>query len=613
VSEFFGESHENELLERIKNVYQDAPDSFAESFAETLTRLIDQHRPRPDIPREYRATQNQPSEQHDAPLWDHRDVVLISYADQIRDDCSDEPESPLAAQHRFLLDYGWDERLRCIHLLPFFPSTSDDGFSVADYLNVDPEFGDWEDIRRIGSDFDLMFDLVLNHSSRHHPWFQKFLAGDPDYADFYATANPEDDLSAVVRPRALPLLTPFESAAGTIYVWTTFSADQVDLNYANPKVMLAMIESLIEYARRGGRIIRLDAIAFLWKQPGTSCLHLPQTHAAVQLMRTVLDRAVPGTLILTETNVPHRENISYFGAGDDEAHMVYQFSLPPLLLDAIHSGDTSVLANWMGELKLPSDRTTYFNFTASHDGIGVRPAEGLLPPERIDTLARIVSEHGGRIGMRANGDGTESPYELNITYLDAVADRRVVALQEHAARFLATQALMLAMRGIPAIYFHSLIGSPSDLAAVEASGIPRRINRHKYTRSELDAVLADADSLQRRVMDGYRRLLDLRRQQLAFAPQAAQEMLDLPGDGWIGWVRRCHCQDSDGPALIVLANLTDQTRKLDDAWLPAADSRERHDVLADERLAASEPIAMAPFQVRWIPLDSPVCSTTQRA
>ncbi len=276
-------------------------------------------------------------------LWDQRDVVLITYADQVRGT----DESPLRAQQRFLLDQSLDQVIRCVHLLPFCPYTSDDGFSVVDYLAVDPASGTWDDIASLRGSFDLMFDLVLNHASQQHEWFQGYLRGDEEYADFFIDQDPTADLSQVVRPRSLPLLTEFESSSGTKHIWTTFSADQVDLNYANPRVMLAMLETLVEYARRGARIIRLDAIAFLWKEVGTSCLHLPQTHAAVKLMRRVLDRVAPGTLVLTETNVPHRENISYLGDGHDEAHMVYQFSLPPLLLDAIHSQDTSVMRAWL--------------------------------------------------------------------------------------------------------------------------------------------------------------------------------------------------------------------------------------------------------------------------
>lgn len=525
-------------------------------------------------------------------LWTERDVVLITYADQVRCDGI----SPLQAQTEFLIDHHLDQLIRCVHLLPFCPSSSDDGFSVVDYLKVDPESGTWDDIAAMGESFDLMFDLVLNHASQKHHWFEQFLSGDPEYADFFIDQDPTADLSAVVRPRSLPLLTKFDSRDGIKHVWTTFSDDQVDLNYANPKVMLAMIQTLIEYARRGARIIRLDAIAFLWKEVGTSCVHRPQTHAAVQLMRKVLDLTVPGTLVLTETNVPHQENISYFGDGHNEAHMVYQFSLPPLLLDAIHSGDTTILRDWLKSLKPPSDQTTFFNFTASHDGIGVRPLEGIVPESRVANLVEVVRKHGGRVSMRAGRDGSESPYELNITYLDAVADAKQVSPADHARRFLATQAIMMSMQGVPAVYFHSLVGSPNDHQSVLESGQNRRINRRKYQRDPLDRLLDDPHSLQRRVFDGYRRLLEIRIAQATFHPSAKQRVLDLPGTGLLGFVRIA----SSGEELAVLANLSETPHVLEHTTIPA---NLNYDELAEERIWSGEGIAMRPFQVRWLTSD----------
>lgn len=524
-----------------------------------------------------------------ADLWSERDVVLITYADQVRQ----EGVSPLQSQRQFLLDHSLQEVISCVHLLPFCPYTSDDGFSVVDYLQVDPASGTWEDISELGESFDLMFDLVLNHASQKHQWFQGYLRGDPAYQDFFIDQDPSVDLSQVVRPRSLPLLTEFASASGPKHIWTTFSDDQVDLNYANPRVMMAMLEILVEYARRGARIIRLDAIAFLWKEMGTSCMHLPQTHAAVKLMRRVLDRVAPGTLVLTETNVPHAENVSYFGDGHDEAHMVYQFSLPPLLLDAIHSRDTSVMRDWLATLKPPSPEATFFNFTASHDGIGVRPLEGLVSQERLDRLVEAVLARGGRVSTRRKADGSDSPYELNITYPSAVADLESVSAAEQSRRFLATQAIMLAMQGMPAVYFHSLVGSPNDQAAVESSGQNRRINRHKYDRAELDLALSVPGGLQRRIFAGYRRLLETRRRQPAFHPAAQQRVLDLPGDGLLGLLRIA----SSGESLAMIANLTNQPRMVARS---SVDRELGYDELSEQRIYSGEDIPLRPFQVRWL-------------
>ena len=525
----------------------------------------------------------------DHQLWSERDVVLITYADQVRDSGL----TPLQAQRQFLLDHGLEQLIRCVHLLPFCPFTSDDGFSVTDYLAVDPDAGTWQDIAELGRDFDLMFDLVLNHASQKHAWFQAYLRGDADYEDFFIDQDPSVDLSKVVRPRSLPLLTPFESSSGTRNIWTTFSADQVDLNYANPRVMYLMLETLVEYARKGARIIRLDAIAFLWKEIGTDCIHLPETHTAVKLMRRVLDQVVPGTLVLTETNVPHRENVSYFGAGDDEAHMVYQFSLPPLLLDAIHNSDTTVLRDWLSTIQSPSELTTFFNFTASHDGIGVRPLEGIVTQQRVEKLAEIVRSHGGRVSTRRQSDGTDSPYELNITYLEAVADATKVEPQDHSRCFLATQAIMLALPGVPAVYFHSLVGSPNDLEAVLETGQNRRINRHKYDRQSLEAVIAQPYGLQRRVFEGYKRLLSVRIAQPAFHPQANMEVLPLDGDGLLGFVRTT----GSGERLAVVANLTHYPRVIRSGLV---DEALAYDELALERIWQGDGIPMRPFQVRWL-------------
>ncbi len=523
-------------------------------------------------------------------MWSEQDVVLITYADQIRDP----GRSPLQAQQRFLLDHAVNDVVNCVHLLPFCPYSSDDGFSVIDYLAVDPASGDWNDIADLGKSFDLMFDLVLNHCSQHSRMFQGYLAGESEFADFFIDQDPSADLSQVVRPRSLPLLTPFQTASGTKNIWTTFSADQVDLNYANPKVLAAMLEVLVDYAKRGARIIRLDAIAYLWKQVGTSCIHLPQTHAVVRLMRSVLDQAAPGTLVLTETNVPHDENISYFGSGADEAHMVYQFSLPPLMLDAVHSGETTVLRDWLATLAPPTEQTTFFNFTASHDGIGVRPLEGIVPPERVNRLAEIVRSHGGLVNTRRNPDGSDSPYELNITYLDAIADRSKglargtftsvschpsdhVVDARHACGLLSLAGWICPTTWTASHHPVKTVGSTATSTIVEnskrSSPCPIRFS---------GACLTDTENS-----------LSVRKSQPAFHPAAAQRVLDLPGDGLLGFVR----ETSAGQRLAVLANLTDDPREIDDFRV---ESDLRNDVLAVERIPTGQPIPMRPFQVRWL-------------
>ncbi len=450
-----------------------------------------------------------------------RDALLIAYGDHVR-----QPgQPPLVTLGTFARSHLRD-LISGIHILPFYPYTSDDGFSVVDYRAVDPALGGWDDVRALGADFQLMFDLVLNHASVASAWFQGFLRDEEPYRNYFVTASPDDDLSQVVRPRTLPLLTPFQTAGGQRYVWTTFSADQVDLNYANPDVLLEIIETLLFYVHQGAAFIRLDAIAYLWKTPGTSCIHLPQTHTVVQLMRDVLDATAPWVKLITETNVPHEENLSYFGDGTNEAQMVYQFALPPLLLHALHTGDARTLASWADGLRVPSDRVTFFNFTASHDGIGVRPASGLVPEADLQRVYDAVIARGGHISYKSNSDGSQSAYELNITYFDALAVPGE-PLERSVDRFLASQAVMLALVGVPGIYLPSLFGAGNWEAGVAQTGRARTINREKYDLGVLEAAIRNPAARSGQVFQRYQQLLRVRRTQPAFDPANPQRVLDM--------------------------------------------------------------------------------------
>lgn len=452
-----------------------------------------------------------------------QDVLLITYADQVRAT----NQRPLATLDEFCEAHLRD-LVSGIHILPFYPSTSDDGFAVQDYCAVDPALGTWADIRRLGRSFDLMFDAVLNHMSARADWFLRFLQDDPEFRDFFVTVAGQPDVSQVVRPRTSPLLTEFPTPHGPRKVWTTFSADQVDLNYRNPAVLLAVIDVLLFYAAHGARFLRLDAIAFLWKELGTPCLHQPQTHALIRLIRAVLDAVAPWVLLITETNVPHADNIAYFGDGSNEAQLVYNFALPPLVLHSFTAGNAIALTRWARSLAAPSDRTTFLNFLASHDGIGLNPVRGILSEPEIERLVTTARAHGGYVSLKALPDGAQAPYELNINYLDALSDPAGNAPPDRAVRKLLTaHAILLSLEGVPAIYFHSLFGSRGDAAGAETSGIKRRINRAKCQRAQLERELADPRTLRAHVFAGFQELLRARRGRAAFDPQARQTVLDL--------------------------------------------------------------------------------------
>lgn len=522
-----------------------------------------------------------------------RDAVLITYGDQVRE--SNMP--PL----RTLADFCARHLtgiVNTIHVLPFYPYSSDDGFAVVDYRVVNPALGDWTDVARVGANFRLMFDAVINHVSAQSAWFQGFLRDDPRYRDFFIVVPDNADVSRVIRPRTLPLLTKFETPSGVKNVWTTFSADQIDLNYHDPDVLIEIIETLLFYIAHGANWIRLDAIAFLWKELGTTCLHLPQTHRVIQLLRAIVDHVAPHVVLITETNVPHADNVSYFGDGANEAHLVYNFALPPLALHAFHTGDAGVLTHWASALSLPSKQVTFFNFLASHDGIGLNPARGILSEADIGALVARTLANGGLVSYKTNPDETASPYELNINYFDALSDPNATEpLDIQIDRFVAAHAIMFALVGVPGIYFHNLFGSRSWRAGTAQTGQNRTINREKLERAALERELSDPTSPRHRVFTRLAQLLRARAAHPAFSPYGEMRVLDV--NPAVFALRRTGAR---GEAVLCLQNVSHQPQstQVDLANLLGTSSSNIVDLCTNQVCAESRVIHLMPFQTLWL-------------
>jgi sucrose phosphorylase len=525
-----------------------------------------------------------------------RDAILITYPDQVR-----EPgKAPLNSLAEFC-EQRLSGLIRGIHVLPFYPWSSDDGFSVIDYRAVDPEFGDWSDVARLGRNFRLMFDAVINHISSQSLWFKGFLQDNPHYSNYFICVEGDPDLSHIVRPRTLPLLTRFDTPSGPKKVWTTFSEDQLDLNYHNPDVLLEIIDTLLFYIAQGAEFIRLDAIAYLWKEVGTPSIHQPQTHRIIQLFRAVLDAIAPQVLLITETNVAHAENLSYFGDGTNEAQLVYNFALPPLVMHTFRTGNAGVISEWASGLALPPGRVTFFNFLASHDGIGLNPARGLLSEPEIHALVEQTRAHGGCVSYKSNPDGAHSPYELNINFFDALSDPQggeAITLQ--VDRFMAAQAFMLSLAGVPGIYFHSLFGSRGWREGVQQTGRSRSINRQKLERAALERELEDPESLRYYVFRRYARLLEARAASQAFHPFGWQRILEA-GESIFAVLR---LSPGEKQRILCLQNVSDcvQVAGLDFQDAFGADSNPLLDLISGQQVgpAIKPGISLQPYQTLWL-------------
>ncbi|WP_331774934.1 sugar phosphorylase [Sulfurospirillum sp. 1612] len=517
-----------------------------------------------------------------------KDVILITYGDQIS-----RPHEPSLSVLKEFVDKHLDGIINSIHILPFYQSSSDDGFSVVNYSAVDPNMGSWREIYAISSKYRLMVDGVINHVSQFSDWFKAFMSGDSYFKDFFIELDPAVDLTQVVRPRTSPLLSEYTDNEGKIHnIWTTFSKDQVDLNYKNYRVLRSVLDALFYYIEKGAVLIRLDAIAFIWKEIGTPCVHLPQTHELVQLIREVLHEVAPEVIIITETNVPHKENISYFGSKDDEAQMVYNFALPPLVMHAILTSNTKTLTSWAQTLSLPSDKVCFFNFTASHDGIGLRPVKGILSDEAIDFLVQSVQENGGLVSYRQESDGTQSPYELNCSYIDALTPLDAPD-SVRIKRMLLSQGTALVMPGVPGIYFHSLVGSRNYLDGVKHSGKNRSINREKYHCDWLEDELLKVGGLGKTILDSYKRLISIRTHEAAFNPFGAFTFYDL--DERLFVVRLMSLDQTE--MVLAIHNFADETVT---CLLPDDMGYELHDLLSPFVVDSSRNVTLAPYQMMWL-------------
>lgn len=569
------EELKHRLVEHLQFIY---PDADHDNLSDQLIATMD-----------LSACEQSPSRHQNH--WDEKDVLLITYGDSI----VAEDEKPLHTLKTFL-DERLNDTVNAVHILPFFPYSSDDGFAVIDYLVVNPSLGEWEDISAIAADYRLMADLVVNHTSSRSRWFENFKKRVDPGKDYFMLAEPDDPLDDVVRPRNSPLLTQYETLDGPKHVWCTFSADQVDFDFRNPQVLIEFANIIKHYLDRGVSIFRMDAVAFLWKEIGTSCIHLQQTHEIIKLFRTLIEHHTPDAIIITETNVPNRENLTYFGNAN-EAHVIYNFSLPPLLVYTLVSGDCRHLKTWMMSMPPAQAGTAYLNFIASHDGIGLRPLDGLVEDEEREHMVALMLGFGGKVTYR-KAPGGDKAYEINISLYDALKGTMASGPDNwQTQRFICAYAIMFAIEGIPAVYIHSFLATENDYHRLEHTGRARSINRHIWERHSLDAVLADETSHHRIVFDEMKRLLSIRNKQPAFHPNATQFTLQLGINVFAFWRQSLRRDQS----IFCIYNISDEVQIINLSDINLIDTDDWVNLISGKRYEdLRSQMKLQPYEIVWL-------------
>jgi len=524
-------------------------------------------------------------------LWDEKDIIVITYGDSIKK----YDELPLVTLRRFLNDH-LQGIASIVHILPFYPYSSDDGFSVINYSEVNHSLGDWQHINCLADDFSIMADLVINHCSSRSLWFDNYKQGKQPGTGYFIECDPEEDLSEVVRPRTSPLLRETETLDGTRYVWCTFSHDQIDFDFKNPEVLLEFVRIIKSYLDHGLSIFRLDAVAFLWKQSGTPCINLIETHEVIRLLRLLIEHSNPRAILITETNIPNNENLSYFGNAN-EAHLIYNFSLPPLVLYTLLSGKSHLLKQWMMSMPPAQNGTTYFNFIASHDGIGLRPVEGILSDEEVNDLAALMQQFGGDVSWRSMSNGTLKPYELNISLIDALKGTFDGEDKFQLARFMCAHAIMIAFEGIPAFYIHSLLATENDHQKMQMTSNKRSINRHNWDYDEITAYLQADDNIHSRAFIALTKLISVRKQQKAFHPNATQYTLHFEDCLFAFWRQS---QDRS-QSIFCVYNVSNEPQEVALKDLNLIEQDNWRDLLTGYSYEdARETILLKPYEFVWI-------------
>ncbi len=522
-------------------------------------------------------------------IWSEKTVVLITYANSIYNDS----DSPLKSLDKFLSLHCKDF-IDTVHILPFCPSSSDYGFAVKDYYSVDEEFGGWDDICNISEKFCLMADVVINHGSSKGIWFNNFLKGSGNGHDYFLSFEQKFDISKVVRPRTSPLLNSFTTNDGERYVWCTFGPDQVDYNFNNPQVLMEFIDIVIFYLSKGITTFRFDAVAFLWKKIGTSCINLYKTHEIVRLFRTILDCLSPKAILVTETNVPARENVSYFGNAN-EAHWIYNFSLPPILIYSILSGNSSHLENLTMSMPPSQSGTSYLNFIASHDGIGLRPVESFLSDMEIDSFIELMERNGGKISYHMGNTNVDKPYEINISLFDAMKETFSKENNLVIDRFVCIHTIMMSLEGVPAFYIHSLFGTESDYNLYKKTNHKRSLNRGVISLKEVDFL--DGANKQVQIYNSLKKLLSIRKNQFAFHPNATQFTLHL-GTSLYGVWRQSLDKKQD---IFCISNLTEKNIELSLLDINLNTANQWTDLISQNRIDNDQSnIHLAPYQTIWL-------------
>lgn len=410
----------------------------------------------------------------------------------------------------------WSGLFGGVHLLPFFTPIdgADAGFDPVDHTEVDGRLGDWADVRALGERLELVADLIVNHMSSGSPQFEDFSARGArsrfaglflTYDRVFPAGAREEDLLRIYRPRpGLPFTNVTLKCGETHLLWTTFTSQQIDIDVQHGEGQAYLNAILHRFQGAGIKMIRLDAVGYAIKKPGTSCFMIPETFSFIAEL-TAQAHAL-GIEVLVEIHSHYRQQIEIARQVD----WVYDFALPPLILHSLFAHNARALGQWLSTR--PQNCVTVLD---THDGIGVidvgaggNGEPGLLAPSDIDRLVETIHAQSNNQSRLATGGAANNLdlYQVNCTFYDALGRRDNEYLIARAIQFFAP--------GIPQVYYMGLLAGINDMDLLARSRVGRDINRHYYTPAEIET------SLRKPVVQKLLEIIRLRNTHPAFGGQA---------------------------------------------------------------------------------------------
>jgi len=505
--------------------------------------------------------------------------------------------------------------LTYLHLMPLFkapPKHNDGGYAVSSYREVNPQFGSMADLNTLAEELraagiSLVLDFIFNHTADDHIWAKKCVAGDADFKDFYII-YPDRTMPDLFEQQVREIFPEEHPGAFTqledgSWVWTTFHSYQWDLNYANPNVFIAMACEMLFIANQGAEILRMDAVAFLWKKLGTTCENLPEVHTLIQAFNTIAKIAAPSLLFKSEAIVHPDDVIKYIS--DDECQLSYNPLQMALLWSTLASREVNLLNQALAHRNTINDDCSWVNYVRSHDDIGWTFSDedaaqfyinGFMHRTFLNNfyLGRFPGSFAHGVAFQENFKNGDCRICGTTASLVGLGNNEPYAIE----RILILYSIVMSTGGIPLIYLGDEVGILNDMRYLDdehKSADSRWVHRVVKDESLYEVAFRNGSSSTAKLYKGLKSLISLRKKSKALGG-GKLNTFSINNPSVLAYQR-----ENDGETLFILANFSERTQEFEITDTPLL-NKVWTDSITNNELNIQRNVILAPYQFMWLEL-----------